>query len=330
MYIHRMKTIDCALISQNNFKSLVTDRFPFRFALVCIIFLLSALYLEVYLRPFNLLTARLSRDLISLVGYEAVLNGDLIALSGFRVRIISECTSLNATLLLLAFVLATPSSWRSRFIGFISGSALIFSVNIIRIAVITIVGRFHPVMFEALHVYLGQIVMFLLVVFVCLFWSRYSGNTGTGNGSLIQLANALSFATIAFPFWLLVNASYIRLMDSWIAAFFAGVLGYRLEIDYQHAVYFQTFNLVVLFALFVSEKRASISLRSISLVFGMAVLILGHILFRVGNVMLTAFDWLWLNKITIGIELIGQYLLPVYLWLKMLSYVKNQSTEDLI
>lgn len=145
-----------------------------RFALPCTLLFLAAVWLEPFMGPLNRATAVLSGKTLALFGFMPQVRDDLITLDGFTVKIVSECTALYATLLLAAFILATPATWRERLAGIAAGSAAIGVVNLLRIAAVTIIGRFDPVRFEIIHVYLGQIAMMVLVLYCCLTWVRWS------------------------------------------------------------------------------------------------------------------------------------------------------------
>jgi exosortase H (IPTLxxWG-CTERM-specific) len=105
--------------------------------------------------PLNRVTASLSCACIALFGGHAQVAGDLISLDGFRVRIITECTSLYSVLLFAAFLLAVPAALNQRLAGLAAGATLLTCANTLRIAAVTVVGARRPALFEILHVYLG-------------------------------------------------------------------------------------------------------------------------------------------------------------------------------
>jgi len=285
-----------------------------RFALICTLLLLTAIGLEPFMGPLNRATAVLSGNALTLLGFEPVVRGDLITLNGFTVKIISECTSLHATLLLDAFILATPATPWERLAGMIAGGALLSSFNLLRIAALTIVAVKRTELFEVVHVYLGQVVTLLLVVGWCLVWSRSArGQRLAGAGFVVR---CLIWACLLLPFWLALNVSYIKALDAMVARLFA-LDGYRLVIPCQHAVYYQTGNLLLLASLFLAECRVPGRRRIALGLAGVTILAAGHLLFRVCNVMITAFGWLPGLPLSSVLLLSGQYVFPILLWLAM-------------
>ena len=80
-------------------------------------------------------------------------------------------------------------------------------------------------------------------------------------------------------------------MDRLVVDIFASA-DYRLVIDYQHMVYFQTFNIVLFVALILAERRFIVVGENWLDNGGVTYAgIRAHLLFRIGNVLLTAFAW---------------------------------------
>lgn len=137
--------------------------------------MLAALWLEPYLTPLCRATAAQVGALLSLAGFAPLVQGAQIALIGFAVRIVTECTPLYACLLYGAFVLAQPSSPGRTLVGLFMGVLAITAVNLLRISFVTaagpLVSRF---VFDVLHIYLGQVAMLMLVLAAAQFWLRWS------------------------------------------------------------------------------------------------------------------------------------------------------------
>ena len=124
--------------------------------------------------PLNLATASLTGSCLNLFGRDAMVNGTVISLNGFQVRIITECTALYCIVLFSAFLLAISASFRARLTGLVIGAAFLGSANILRIVTVTAVGARNPRLFAVLHVYLGQVMMVVLVCAACLAWLRWT------------------------------------------------------------------------------------------------------------------------------------------------------------
>jgi len=296
---------------------------PLRFVLFCALLLLAAVWLEPFMGPFNRATAVLSGKTLAMFGFTARVRGDLISLAGFNVRIVSECTSLYGTLLLAAFILATPASWLERLAGITAGGVLLSTSNLLRIAAVTIVGATRPELFEVLHVYLGQVVMLLLVVGCCLAWNgRVHERSPAGRGFIVR---CLVWGSLLFFPWLFLNVSYMKALDAIVVRLFA-LAGHRLVIPYQHLVYYQTFNIVLLGAFLLAERRLALSRRLALLALGTMLLSTGHLIFRVGNVLITAFGHRQLLVETSIITVLGSFMLPAGIWLAAArhSHVKEE------
>lgn len=284
-----------------------------RFALFCTLFLLTAVWLEPQLGPLNRATALLSAKTLTWFGYAPLLNGDLITLSGFAVRIVSECTSLYATLLLAAFILAWPATWCQRLAGIVAGGVVIEVVNLLRIALVTVIGTRDPVRFEIIHVYLGQVVMLLLVVGCCQAWRGWITRELGGGAFLFR---AVCWATILFLPWLMVHKIYLAGLDALVRWCFALLYPqYLLTTPQPLLIYNHVFSQPVFIALLIATAGISRRRRIIGGVAGILVLALGHALFRTTHVILTAYGVTAIEQLHQAVYLIGQFVLPLLLWL---------------
>ncbi len=120
-------------------------------------------------------TASIVHELISLFGLRTRLltQSPTVFLDGFAVTIIEECTGLYEALLLGAALLAYPTSWSRKAVGFAIGYPLIYALNLTRILMLLAVGRWYPAAFDFLHLYFWQVTMILMVVFVLYMWVRW-------------------------------------------------------------------------------------------------------------------------------------------------------------
>ncbi|NMC72750.1 MAG: exosortase H, partial [Geobacteraceae bacterium] len=276
------------------------------------LFLMLFLLPESSFVPLTRVTAALSGWCIGLFGMQAAAAGDMITLNGFRVRIITECTALYPVAVFAAFVLAWPAPWRKRLAGLLAGGAVLTAANLVRIAVVAVVGAAYPRFFEAFHVYLGQVAMLLLVMGLAKVWLRWvSCSPESGEGFLLRSA---VLASLLFPVWLVANTHYVRMLDRLVQGLFSWE-GYSLVMEYRHAVYFQTFNVVLLAALLLAEQKLEARRKLVWIAAGAAILAAGHVLFRVGNVLLVAFGWRSALVVTSVLVIVGEYLLPVLVWL---------------
>ena len=97
-------------------------------------------------------------------------NGTTIFYGPFPIQIIEECSGMYEALLLGAALLAFPTAWYKTVIGFAIGFPLIYAMNIARIAVLLVIGRYSPEYFDFLHLYFWQGTMILMVASTWLLW----------------------------------------------------------------------------------------------------------------------------------------------------------------
>jgi len=285
-----------------------------RFTLICTLFMLAALWLEPFLDPLSRATAAQVGTLLGLAGLVPHVQGDLITIPGFSVRIVPECTPLYACLLYCAFVLAQPASIGRTMSGLVLGTMFLSTANLVRISLITAIGPVvSGLMFDILHVYFGQVVMLTLVVSSALLWMRWS--TG-GHSPFPFLLRSGFIASALFIPWLLINRSYVELLDNLVAMIFSLLYpGYQLLTPRPFPIYNHTFA-VPLFLALVMAGRGEWTWRRLSFTAGgVCIIACWHALFRITHVVWTALDVPEVMPLHQGIYLLGQFLLPFLLWL---------------
>ncbi len=157
------------------FWSVPTYRFAVLFLafLVAIALLYSGLKLRYgsYFHVTETFTAQAVYRVMSVFSSEVKLTGDTTIFYGpFPVEIIEECSGIYEALLLGAALLAFPTAWYKTALGFAIGFPLIYAMNIARIAVLLVIGRYSPQYFEFLHLYFWQGTMVLMVASTWLLW----------------------------------------------------------------------------------------------------------------------------------------------------------------
>jgi len=284
-----------------------------RFALLCSLFLLASVWMEPYLLPLNGIVALLSGQLLALCGYAPLVAGDLITVAGFSVRIVLECTAIHPMLIYIAFVLAHPASLRRTAAGLAAGSSLLFSVNIARIALVTLVGARWPLFFELLHVYLGQVVMLLLVLAAALLWQRCSC---AGRNPLPFVLRALLWASILFVPWVVLNKYYyMNAVDALVYRVIAALSSHTdFSIERPAALYNHTFAIPLYLALVLAVVGSPVTRRLKYALSGTLFIIIWHFIFRIFQVSIELFDLLELSPLYFAVYLSSQFLIPLLLW----------------
>ena len=114
--------------------------------------------------------AQLEYLVLSAFTDKATIQGNLVHMDGFAVRIIEECTGIFEVIIFVAAVLAFPTTWAKRLIGFGMGIPLLYVFNVVRILVLILVGRYQPDVFEFMHLYFWQATLILMITSVWLLW----------------------------------------------------------------------------------------------------------------------------------------------------------------
>jgi exosortase H (IPTLxxWG-CTERM-specific) len=135
-------------------------------AFTILTFVILYLSQNVIVVPLNRHFAWISEKVLRLVGVHASSSGAIVTMSTFAVEIRNNCNAIYEVGLYTAAVWAYPASWRDRLIGTLVGAALLYVVNVLRIATLLVVGLLQPAWFETTHLYAWQ-ALFLLVVATC-------------------------------------------------------------------------------------------------------------------------------------------------------------------
>ena len=94
----------------------------------------------------------------------------VVSFKGFAVHIIEECTGVYEIMIFAAAVLAFPTEWLKKWVGLGLGIPILYSFNVIRIAVLMLVGKYAPEYFDFMHLYFWQATLILMITSVWLLW----------------------------------------------------------------------------------------------------------------------------------------------------------------
>jgi exosortase H (IPTLxxWG-CTERM-specific) len=92
--------------------------------------------------------------------------------NGFAVSIEAGCNGVEATLVLLAAMLAFPAPWRYKIVGVVVGVLAVQMLNILRVISLFYLGQWNYNVFEWAHLYVWQALIMLDVLVVWLIWVR--------------------------------------------------------------------------------------------------------------------------------------------------------------
>lgn len=115
-------------------------------------------------------TAQLEYYLFSVFSSGVTISHKVVAYKGFAVHIIEECTGVYEVLIFTAAVMAFPTNWSNKGIGLGLGVPLLYLFNVLRIAVLMVVGKHFPEYFDFMHLYFWQATLILMITSVWLLW----------------------------------------------------------------------------------------------------------------------------------------------------------------
>jgi exosortase H (IPTLxxWG-CTERM-specific) len=129
---------------------------------------------EALVVPWTNTLARLSAWLVTLFDPGVVATGKVLRSSanGFAVSIEAGCNGVEATIVLLAAMLAFPAPWKNRLIGLAAGVVAVQALNVVRVISLFYLGQWNLAVFEFAHLYVWQALIMLDVLVVWLIWVR--------------------------------------------------------------------------------------------------------------------------------------------------------------
>lgn len=302
--------------------------FVIKFLLSFSLFLIAGILLpESLFQPLRIYTTSITGFLLELTGIDIAVKGINIISPAFSVHVITECTSLFPWGLLLCFILSYPAKQYQKSFGLLGGIIFLDLINTFRIVVSFLVGYFKPDMFQYVHVFLGEILMSVVTVFyVCVWISCLQPQHQNDRPIFFILRTVIISCLLFFP-WIWFQRYYIRGIDFVLMQIF-NMIARPISFTYQHTIYVQTFNMVTFAALIFASWRVSFKNRLIWLACGGLVLVSAHLLFRLGNVLLTAYSFKPAFAISTMIHLTGQFLLPIGIWYIMLISPMRNNRES--
>ena len=132
---------------------------------------------EHVLVPFTSMLANISAALIAPFDDKVVAYGKVLQFqdTGFAVSIEAGCNGVEATIVLIAAVLAFPATWRQRAAAIGLGFLAIQVMNIARIISLFYLGDWDLDIFSWVHLYLWPTLIMLDVLVVFILYLRYLG-----------------------------------------------------------------------------------------------------------------------------------------------------------
>ncbi|MDX1736271.1 MAG: exosortase H [Halioglobus sp.] len=153
-----------------------------RFVITFLLVLLSLFTLEMLVPvqqhvivPFTEVLARIAAALIMPFDDTVRAAGKVLQFrdSGFAVSIEAGCNGVEATIVLIAAVVAFPATWRARLIAIVAGFFAIQALNMVRIISLFYLGDWNTEVFSWVHLYLWPTLIMLDVLIVFVLYLRY-------------------------------------------------------------------------------------------------------------------------------------------------------------
>ncbi len=161
-----------------------------RFVILFVVVLVSLFTLELLppvqthvIIPFTEMLAKISAAVILPFDNSVVAYGKILQFrdSGFAVSIEAGCNGVEATIVLVAAVVAFPASWRARLTAIGLGFLAIQALNLVRIISLFYLGNWNLSFFEWIHLYLWPALIMLDVLIVFIVYLRHlSSNVSPG------------------------------------------------------------------------------------------------------------------------------------------------------
>ncbi len=127
--------------------------------------------------------------LLSMVGYEAQVikhpeepSMKMIVRGKYIARIVEGCNAISVIVLFISFVVAFSGKLKTTILFLLSGSVIIYTVNLIRIVILSI-GLYHyPWRNAILHSVIFPAIIYGMVFLLWMLWVNRFSNIGKNNG----------------------------------------------------------------------------------------------------------------------------------------------------
>jgi exosortase H (IPTLxxWG-CTERM-specific) len=127
------------------------------------------------IQPFTAVLAWVAASVVLPFDDTVISSGRILrdSVSGFAVSIEAGCNGVEASIVLVAGVLAFPANWRQRTAAITLGFLAIQLLNILRIVSLFYLGQWNYDVFEWTHLYLWPVLIMLDVLLVFALYLRW-------------------------------------------------------------------------------------------------------------------------------------------------------------
>jgi len=120
------------------------------------------------------LISDLSSMILSIFGLSTQSTGSILSNGSFSVDVQEGCDAVVPTILFITAVLVFPTSWSHKLKGLLYGVPALFTINLIRIISLFLIGLYVPKLFDFMHVEFWQAAFILATVLIFISWLRKS------------------------------------------------------------------------------------------------------------------------------------------------------------
>ena len=127
-----------------------------------------------FVMPWTSALAQISTAIVTAFDPNVVAVGKVMrsTSNGFAVSIEAGCNGVEATIVLLAAILAFPAPWKHKLAGLAAGVVAVQGLNVLRVISLFYLGQWDFDVFEWAHLYVWQALIMLDVLVVWLVWVR--------------------------------------------------------------------------------------------------------------------------------------------------------------
>ncbi len=123
--------------------------------------------------PWTDTLATISASLVKLFDPGVIASGKVLqSANGFAVSIEAGCNGVEASIVLVAAMLAFPAPWKRKVYGLAIGIVAVQGLNIVRVISLFYLGQWSLDAFQFAHLYVWQALIMLDVLIVWLLWVR--------------------------------------------------------------------------------------------------------------------------------------------------------------
>jgi exosortase/archaeosortase family protein len=168
---NKTKAIDAAICQSHKYLVL---KFLLIFGVLLAVFYVFVAFSSFYNMRFvpwhHRLIAKVSGQVLAILGQDITVTGVSIHSPRFSVNIIRGCDAVEAIALYVCAVLAFPLPLLKKLPGMIAGTLLLLILNLVRIVSLFLIGVFSPRIFALMHLDVWQALFIFFAVLLWILW----------------------------------------------------------------------------------------------------------------------------------------------------------------